>query len=183
MSLSIEIIEAGTSDEHVIRNLVRFYVYDMSEYAGWDCPETGLWGGCDDLPQYWHRPPEDPRDRWPDGWSGFPFVVRVDGRLAGFALVRRIGHDPPAYDMGEFFILRRFRRRGVGRHVACRIFDRFGGQWQIRQLPDNTPAVAFWREVIWDYTHGDFEDVTGPGDAHCDAYVVQRFSVRSREEA
>jgi len=181
--MNIDIHEAHGRDEQVIANLVRFYVYDMSDCGGWDCPETGLWGGCDDLPQYWGRPPENARDRWPDGWRGLPFVVRVDGRLAGFALVRQIADDPPAFDMGEFFILRRYRRRGVGRHVACRLFDRFPGRWQVRQLPENDPAVAFWREVIWDYTHGEFEDFTGLGDRHCNAYLVQRFTSPGRGKA
>ena len=58
--MSIEILRASEDDMAVVENMIRFYVYDMTEYLGWDCPETGLFGGCDVLPQYWGKQPKDP---------------------------------------------------------------------------------------------------------------------------
>ena len=177
--MNLQIMPAREEEMSVVRNLVRFYVYDMSEHMGWDCPESGLFGGCDDLPQYWGRPPDNPQYGWPEGWKGHAFVVRGDGALAGFALARRTGTSPLEYDVGEFFVLRKFRRKGVGRHVAQAMFDRFPGRWQVRVLPDNAPAAAFWRAVVADYTDGNLEEFTGLPDAHCDAYVVLQFASRS----
>jgi hypothetical protein len=51
--MNIQVLEAAEEDFPVVQNLVRFYVYDMSESMGWPCPEDGLYGGCDDLPEYW----------------------------------------------------------------------------------------------------------------------------------
>ena len=175
--MDVEVMEARDEDLPVVRNLVRFYIYDLSEIMGWDCPEDGLFGGCDDLPQYWGREPDDPEYKWPPGQVGYAFVVRVDGRLGGFALVRRLGERPaPSYDMGDFFILRRYRRRGVGKRVAHGLFDRFPGKWLVRQMKANHPARAFWRKVIAEYTAGDYSESA----EHCERrdmkLVVQRFS-------
>ncbi len=52
------------------------------------------------------------------------------------------------YSVAEFFILRKYRRRGIGRQVAVDLFDRFRGRWEISKLPTNLPALRFWSNVI-----------------------------------
>jgi predicted acetyltransferase len=51
-------------------------------------------------------------------------------------------------DMVEFFVLRRYRRCGVGGQAARALFARFPGEWQVRQIATNQPATAFWRRAI-----------------------------------
>lgn len=157
--MNIEIIEAREADMPVIENLIRFYIYDMSEHMGWDCPESGLFGGCDELPQYWGKTC-DPEYTWPEGWCGYPYIVRVDSKLAGFSLVRETGEN--SYDIGQFFILRKFRDKGVGKYVARRVFDSFKGEWEVAQMPENTPARAFWTRIIAEYTGGNYEESVVP---------------------
>jgi predicted acetyltransferase len=133
----------------IVRNLIRFYVYDMSEFMGWRCPDSGLFGGVDDLPKYWEQA------------GNAPFFIRVDGEMAGFSLIdgnpKEAGVD---YKVGEFFVLRKFRGRGVGEQAAVQSFDRFRGAWHVEQLAKNTPAIAFWRKVIGRYTRGTFDEST-----------------------
>ena len=52
------------------------------------------------------------------------------------------------YDMTEFFIARRYRKRGLGTTVAKRIWQRFPGAWEIRVIESNQPARAFWRSAV-----------------------------------
>src|SRR5262249_11253970 len=111
----------------------------------------------------------------PDASERFPFLIRADGRLAGFALVRRIDTNPATYDMGEFFVLRRYRRTGIGGTAARELFDRFAGAWQVRELPANMSAQAFWRRVIDEYVRGDFTEGQEFFPAHGREFVVQRF--------
>ncbi|MBM3236702.1 GNAT family N-acetyltransferase [Candidatus Poribacteria bacterium] len=161
--MNIEILEARDNDIPVLQNLARFYVYDMSEYMGWRCPEDGLFGCRDD-------------DFWGDKRNHF-FVVRVDRELAGFAVIEEIDeYESADYDVAEFFILRKFRRRGVGRHVAHTLFDRFRGNWQVRQLPDNLPAPIFWRKVISEYTLGNYEESLEFLAKYGFEMVTQRFN-------
>ena len=110
---NIKVLDATEASYTVVQNLIRFYVYDMSEYTGWDFPEHGLIGGVNDQPHYWGRVPKDPDHRWPEGWRGYAFVIRVIGKLAGFALVKQIAEEPIAtYDMGEFCVRRKSGAKG-----------------------------------------------------------------------
>ncbi len=122
--------------------------------------------------------PASPGDRWPEGWRGFPFVVRVDGRLAGFALIRQLDRKtPPTFEVGEFFVLRKYRGRGVGKSVACALFDRFRGNWEVRELLENRPAQKFWKAVIGAYAGGEYtEKVEGRREYYRFPMLVQRFS-------
>lgn len=140
-----------------IARLVEFYIYDFSEYMGWDVDDDGRFG-YRYLDAYWSEP------------SRTPFLVMVDGRLAGFALVTILdGDDAGVTDMAEFFVMRRYRRQGVGRIAAAILFDRFPGPWRVRQIHANTAAQAFWRSVIAAYTNGDFTETA------TDRHVIQRF--------
>jgi hypothetical protein len=50
--MDIRLIKADKSHVGVIANLVPFYIYDLSEHMGWRCPESGMFAGEDELPQY-----------------------------------------------------------------------------------------------------------------------------------
>jgi predicted acetyltransferase len=148
----------------VLHNLMQLYAYDWSELGRLEIGEDGRFADY----------PLDPY--FEDDWRR-PFLVRVDGRLAGFALIAersRLTGAAGVYDMAEFFVMRRYRGQGVGTAAACAAFDRFPGPWEIRQRDENTAATAFWRKVIGRYTGGNYQEVrwddaawTGP---------VQRFS-------
>lgn len=146
----VEIIPAKISDLPVVENLSSLYIYDCSELAGWACPETGRFGGCDEF-----------FDDWRAGRNA-PFVVRVGDELAGFTGTRQVQDDHGLqWDIPEFFILRKFRRRGIGSHVATHLFHMHRGAWRVCQLMSNPPAVAFWRAVIGTYTDGRYSETLG----------------------
>jgi predicted acetyltransferase len=97
---------------------------------------------------------------WIDDWK-HPFLIRVEGKLAGFALISersKITGDRGIFDMTEFFVLRRFRRQGVGRAAAFAAFKRFPGLWELRQREENPSATTFWRRTIDQYTHGKYKE-------------------------
>ena len=73
-----------------------------------------------------------------------PFLFRVDGRLAGFALVR----SGRAARHGRVLRAAEVPAGGVGTDAARAVFARFPGQWQIRQQCENTGAIDFWRRAI-----------------------------------
>ena len=116
---TVRVLEAKESYKPVVRHLLELYQHDFSELDGRDVDEHGLYG-YRYLDHYWVK-----ADRR-------PFLISVDGRWAGLALVR-LG---PPIDMSEFFVMRRFRRAGVGREAARQIFVMLPGHWQVRQLAD-----------------------------------------------
>ena len=154
--MNVTLHQATDADLPVVRNLVAYYIYDMSRHMGWPCGADGNFGGCDELETYWIE-----RGR-------HAFVLRDGDELAGFALVRGDHEqDDVDYSIGEFFVLGKFRGQGVGGQAARKLFDRFHGRWMVAQLADNTPALAFWRKVICRYTkdkyaHSDSQSPWGP---------------------
>jgi predicted acetyltransferase len=50
--------------------------------------------------------------------------------------------------MAEFFILRKYRRHGLGRQAAGQLFDMFPGLWTVRQQRTSPAACDFWRRAI-----------------------------------
>ncbi len=145
--MDVEVLRVPIKDKPVLRNLLELYRYDYSEFDGRDIGDHGLYGYTY-LDHYWTEP------------ERHPFIVTVDGKLAGFALIRATpaADGSVAWTMAEFFILRKYRRQGVGQVVAHRLFALFPGHWEVSQEHHNLPGQAFWRKVITRYTGGAFSE-------------------------
>lgn len=142
--MKIELQKISIEEKHILRHLLELYQYDFSEFDLEDVNEYGLYGYVY-LDHYWT---EEGR---------YPFLFRVDGKLAGFALVRQI--EDGTYSVAEFFVMKKYRRTGVGRDVAFRLFDMFKGSWKIAEMKENRPAQEFWKKTIKEYTKNDFKEI------------------------
>ena len=167
-------VDPGRPDERdIVANLMQFYLYDVSEFddEGADVDERGRVPDYADLDAYFHRA----------DWHAFLF--RVAGTLAGFALVRRLDRpgSEPTWGMAEFFVLRRYRRYGLGRQAAVALFDRFPGRWEVGEIHANTGAIAFWRRVIAEYTAGRYSEV-GTDDPTWEGPVQIFRTIESNEQ-
>jgi predicted acetyltransferase len=88
-------------------------------------------------------------------------LVYVNEQIAGFVLVSKMVFLPEnkgANAIAEFFVMRKYRRLGVGKEVAFRIFDLFPGKWEVQETKRNIPAQKFWSKVIAEYTNGRFSE-------------------------
>jgi predicted acetyltransferase len=87
---------------------------------------------------------------WSDA-ARHPFLIWIDGKPAGFVLVKsgpQGSNDASVWDMAEFFVLRRWRRHGVGTRVAHEVWRRFPGRWQVRVMEANVAARQFWDRAV-----------------------------------
>jgi len=66
--------------------------------------------------------------------------------------------DIGAHDVHEFFVLRRFRRNGFGQRMATLLWNERAGEWLVRVLDANAPAVAFWRTAVSSYAGGCYQE-------------------------
>lgn len=164
--MKIRIQAVPIEDKPVLRNLLELYSHDFSEFDGADVDDCGLYG----YPYYFD-------DYWTEE-GRHPFFIRVDGRLAGFVMVRDSTNTGFAHEIAEFFIMRKYRRSGVGKNVAWRIFDMLPGTWRVYEVEENKPAQAFWRRVISEYADGDYHEIEIP-DLHG---PVQEFESRRPPE-
>ena len=147
--MDLTLARATPEDRELLANLVNLYMYDFSEFTADDAGDDGAFRAAD-IDRYF----ADPRETW---------IARVDGHLAGFVIVRVDGEaldgSPGVRDVQEFFVMRKYRRRGLGEEMARRTFDRSPGPWQVRVLKPNTPAQGFWRTIIGRRTGGRFSEV------------------------
>jgi predicted acetyltransferase len=141
----VEVLPAAPEQEPVLANLLELYAHDLSVYFDLQLQSDGRFG-YPRLSSFWQEE------------NRFAFLIRADGHLAGFVLVARgsrISGDPRVWDVAEFFVVRRYRKRGVGTAAAAEVWRRFPGAWEVRVLEGNQPARAFWEAAI----HG----FAGPG--------------------
>jgi predicted acetyltransferase len=131
MTPKVEVVAATLDDKLAISRLLELYQYDFAEFTDEDVDEHGSFG-YRFLDQHWTD-----ADR-------HPFLIRNDGNIAGFAFV--LSGRP--HDMAEFFVMRKYRGRGVAAHAAHALFAMFPGEWQVRELAANKRATSFWRKAI-----------------------------------
>ncbi len=155
MTIQVDLVPIG--EKEVLKNLLEKYDYEFSQYDNRDVGPLGLYG-YDYLDHYWVE-----ENRW-------PFFIKVDGKLAGFMMV----NDYPEvvkgtqYTMAEFFVMYKYRSRGVGKVAAGYAFDRFKGAWQLKRHPKNESSVHFWNKVVSQYTSGKYQLFESHPDAAYD---------------
>lgn len=151
MNELVSLVPVTQKDFPIIYNLARFYAYDISEFfgdeAGWEMEDDGLYGAGIDYKKYFETE------------NTFPFLIHYKGKLAGFAIIDKDSIDPTAnFNMAQFFIVRTYKRKGLGKHTAFKCFEKFKGAWEIHILPQNKTAYLFWRSIINEYTKNNFSE-------------------------
>jgi predicted acetyltransferase len=140
-SVRVELIPALPEQEPILANLLELYAHDFSEFLGLKLGADGRFGYAH-LPLYWKEP-----DR-------HPFLAMVNGHWAGFVFVRRgsqMSGNESIWDMTEFFILRGYRRLGIGKQVAHEVWKQFPGTWEVRVIGRNRKAKDFWARAIGEF--------------------------------
>lgn len=139
---SLELIPASQNQQAVLANMLELYKHDFSEFFPIELGDNGRFG-YKNLPLYWSDANRQ------------PFLAKVEGKLAGLVLVKRgseVSANKGIWDMAEFFILRGYRRRGVGSELAARVWRCCPGLWEVRVMANNLPAFQFWNSAIAKYT-------------------------------
>lgn len=128
-----------TDNYEYVMNLFQYYSYDMSEFMGWPPYENGTFIVDDfvtGLSDYWNKP------------EHFPYLIMVDDEVAGFSLVRKFPDNSGEFDMGQFFVLRKYKRKGIGEMAFKLTVQNHPGKWLTRVLPNNLGAKKFWGKAI-----------------------------------
>ncbi len=112
--MKIEIVKATLEQKPILSNLLELYTYDFTEFSDFEIGVNGLYG-YSYLPLYWTE-----ADR-------YPYLIYVEGKLAGFVLVQKgspISEDKGIWDIAEFFIMKKYRRKQIGSYVALDLWNR-----------------------------------------------------------
>ncbi|MEM7368348.1 MAG: GNAT family N-acetyltransferase [Bacteroidota bacterium] len=123
------------------------YRYDFSEFTREDVNAHGLYG-YKYLDHYWTEA------------GRYAYFIQIDEQYAGFVLIRTEiegEFHSGIHSIAEFFVLKKYRRMGIGRQVAVQAFDQYPGTWEVCQEPENKPSILFWDRIVGEYTHNQFE--------------------------
>lgn len=149
LEINIEILPVPYEDKTILYNLIQIYRYDSSEFDGHVLNKHGYY-----LYKYLDN-------QWTEDYRR-PFLVKVDGEIAGFTFVildvpenfTALSSAEKTNVISDFFIMRKYRHKGIGKQVAFFLFNQFSGTWEIKQTSGNKIAYEFWRKVICEYTGG-----------------------------
>jgi predicted acetyltransferase len=150
--MKVELREPSRADRTLVRRMMELYQYDFSEFEDSDLDEHGLFG-YGDLDYFYFEP------------SHKAFIISVDEKLAGFVLVdNEVCVEDNERSITEFFVMRKYRKQGVGKQVAFEVFNQLPAKWEVRVIQANIPAQGFWRRVIAAYTKGTFQETVLDND-------------------
>ena len=143
--LQIQVRLAKYEEKAIVRKLLNFAFYDYSEFNGRD---LNMFAEFDYkyLDNYWTEE------------NRFPYIMYVNGKIAGFALVRtgvKVNGEK-TNQIAEFLVMRKYRNQGVGKQFAFQVFENHPGLWYIDQEINNIPAQGFWHHIIKEFTKDNF---------------------------
>jgi predicted acetyltransferase len=170
MAIDVEVKRADIAQKPVIFNLLQIYLHTFAALAGPDSPDWrfNALGQYEypDISPYWTR----------KGWH--PYLIYAAGNLAGFALVNDASGSgrPVDFFLQEFFVSGKYKRRGVGREAARKIFEHHRGRWELGTVPGNVAAVAFWKRVLKGPEFKGREELAGDGKIWPAKGAIFRFS-------
>ena len=147
----------------IIEGMMQFYNYELSAYCDIDFNLRGLYTLSPKAVYFSHTTVK-------------PYLLRVDGAVAGFAVVDDEVVDPASqFNMGYFFIARRYKGQGLASRLAAEMFLRHPGRWEVYHYASNDPAKHFWVRAIAGAKAHDLVTSDATSDEH--AVVRYLFSI------
>ena len=161
----VELIPVRLESKSELENLMSYYLHDLSEFA-------------DDL-----KISEDGKFKY-DGMELYlsekdlkPFFINFNGENIGFILLNTGRYVPKGIDyiINEFFILKGYRRKGLGASSIKKLMDVFKGTYFVKELLDNKLAVSFWKR-FYKRQGIQFDENSVLSDGfEC---IIQRFEIK-----
>lgn len=146
--MKFELTQLHENEKSVLFNLMQFYTYELSFYEDetthFNMENTGLFVLSKYLELY---EKEETRHA---------YLLRVDDKIAGFVLERY--NEEGKYEIAEFFVLPKFRKKGAGTYMANKMFEIYHGKWEIKTLLKNKKAQDFWRNVVSKVSNKRFKE-------------------------
>ena len=144
MTIRLEIIEASKAT--AVHNMFQLYLYDMSKFTKWGLAQNGKFEIDESIVDTYFQKPDH-----------HPYFIMYDDEIAGFALVRRFPQSKEINEIGQFFVLGKYAKQGIGKVAFNLCLKAHPGKWQVRVLPENRHAHKFWESVISDSTDNNYD--------------------------
>jgi predicted acetyltransferase len=139
MRSEVQIINVDYAKKEILKNLMTLYLHDLSEFSNEINinQESGLFE-FDVFDLFFEK----------EGLT--PFFIVHEKNVIGFILLQSgpySNQEFADYVLNSFFILKKYRRRGLGREACREFFNKFPGRYAIGQLLNNKPAILYWKNI------------------------------------
>lgn len=150
--MPLRLVNASHDHEGALAQLQQLYLHDLSEFAGFQPDEDGRF-----CPSFFV---------FEDGQQ-FNLVM-LRGIPAGFVCFKpRLGVDnQKEFSLIHLFIVRCYRRLGIGEEISRMLFEKYPGAWEVRVLETNEIGTAFMRQVLRRYTFKQFRELSSYDGRH-----------------
>lgn len=136
--MEVTLTRALNNEQHVLKNLYSLYIHDLSEFTdGLNLSSDGSFE-FDSFDMIWEK----------DGLT--PYFIKNETEIVGFVLLLERPFLTKEYDycINDFFILRKYRRKGVSKSSLREVLQQNQGEIVLIVLETNQPAVSFWRKTL-----------------------------------
>lgn len=137
----MELIKVEKKDKELLENLLQLYLHDLSFNFPIDFSEEKGKFIYPELDQYFENK------------NNIAYFMQKEGVKVGFILLNK---NEDEYLVQELFVLNPYKRRGIGREGACKIFDNYKGSWTIKSLPCSKDVELFWKDTLKEYTKDNY---------------------------
>lgn len=149
----MKIVKVDSSNQQVYANLYQGYAAEFSKIIGDKPDENGLF---EIYPKIGNRV------------AGY--LLYIDGVPAALTAIEEKSSDE--FEICDFYVVPYFRKNKVGKIFISRLFERLKGAWEIKQVAGADHAVKFWRDVVSDYTSGNYVE---------DEYLDDKWGLVTRQ--
>ncbi|MEM9945556.1 MAG: hypothetical protein AAF810_05775 [Cyanobacteria bacterium P01_D01_bin.36] len=119
IGINIEVQLAPIEQRYIFANMWIAYAHEISQYQD-DLPSIhGMMGDIDEE----YEPESVMAEWWAHPGKTFPYLIAVDERPAGFALVALtpLVDGDADQELVDFFLFYPYRGKGIGREAAIRV--------------------------------------------------------------
>jgi predicted acetyltransferase len=164
---SLVVTRATNSEHQLLQQMLELYQHDLSDIWDQDLDVRGKFGYS--LERFWQDP------------NCAAYIFWIEEHPVGFALVDKEVKLPGGeFWMDQFFVTKKYRKRGVGAVAASIVFNNHVGRWQVGQMTDNLVAQSFWRKTIRSYTVNQYDET--PITSGWWQGIVQSFTSSSKNK-
>lgn len=134
--MAVELDEAGPGERGIVAALLDEYLHELAGHR-----EVAV--GAIDSRSYPYL------DAYFSELGRYPFLIRREGTVVGFVLIRAPASTRRAvWEVAEFYVTPASRRVGIGREAMAATWRRFPGAWELQVHARNTVALRFWASCV-----------------------------------
>ncbi|MDQ0359345.1 GNAT family N-acetyltransferase [Breznakia pachnodae] len=136
---TIQLVKVASKNKSLLFNLMQLYLYDLSVYFNFKTNNNGIY-------EYDHF-----EDYFTDT-NYISYFIYNDNELIGFVLLNDYSPITNKHEniinVSEFFILKLYRKQGLGEITFQTLLDMHKGVWTIKPAAFSKEANAFWKTII-----------------------------------